>query len=142
MMTKNYKYHDTWRWGSYASPWPDKSLLWICNYLLLCQYMAYWLLLYYGIIMLLSNAIVDFYLFYDGVLHMQIWVPLTRSQCKVSDTQVTLKACGSLVLQYTIMRLGIQLWGHPYCTVQHLCFKSKCTNSAPNYKHIFLTICI
>ena len=28
---------------------------------------------------------------------IQIWALLTRSQCKVSDTQVTVKACGPLV---------------------------------------------
>ena len=28
---------------------------------------------------------------------MQIWASLTRSECKVSDTQVTVKACGPLV---------------------------------------------
>ena len=30
---------------------------------------------------------------------LQIWALLTRSQCKVSDTQVTIKACGPLVVQ-------------------------------------------
>ena len=29
---------------------------------------------------------------------IQIWAPLTRSQCKISDTQVTVKVCGPLVL--------------------------------------------
>ena len=47
----------------------------------------------------LSCTIVDFHLFYDGVVEIQIWAFLTRSQCKVSDTQVTVKACGPLVLQ-------------------------------------------
>ena len=47
--------------------------------------------------MLLSDTIVDFYLFYDGAVDIQIWALLTRSQCKVSDTQVTVKACGPLV---------------------------------------------
>ena len=41
---------------------------------------------------------VDFYLFYDGVADIQIWALLTRSRCKVSDTQVTIKACGPLVI--------------------------------------------
>ena len=41
--------------------------------------------------MQLSFVIVDFYLFYDGA------VDLTRSQCTVSDTQVTAKAHGPLV---------------------------------------------
>ena len=48
--------------------------------------------------MLLSVTIVDFNLFYDGAVDIQIWALLTRSQCKVSDTQVTVKACGPLVL--------------------------------------------
>ena len=47
--------------------------------------------------MLLSDTIVDFNLFYDGDVDIQIWPHLTRSQCKVSDTQVTVKACGPLV---------------------------------------------
>ena len=47
--------------------------------------------------MLLSDTIVDFHLFYDGAVDIQMWALLTRSQCKVSDTQVTVKACGPLV---------------------------------------------
>ena len=48
--------------------------------------------------MLLSYAIVDFYLFYDRAVDMQIWALLTRSQsARVSDTQVTVKACRPLV---------------------------------------------
>ena len=47
--------------------------------------------------MLLSYTIVDFYLLYGGAVDMQIRALLTRSQCKVSDTQVTVKACGPLV---------------------------------------------
>ena len=31
---------------------------------------------------------------------MQICALLTRIQCKVSDTQVTVKACGPLILYY------------------------------------------
>ena len=42
-----------------------------------------------------SFASVD--LFYDGWVDIQIWALLTRSQCWVSDTQVTIKASGSLV---------------------------------------------
>ena len=49
------------------------------------------------IMMLFSDAIIDFHLFYDGSVDIQIWALLTRSQCKVSDTQVTVKACGPLV---------------------------------------------
>ena len=47
--------------------------------------------------MLLSYASVDFYLFYDGAFDMQIWALLTRSQCRISDTRVTVKAHGPLV---------------------------------------------
>ena len=47
--------------------------------------------------MLLSYTIIDFHLFYDGAVDIQIWAPPTRSQCKVCDTQVTVKACGPLV---------------------------------------------
>ena len=67
-------------------------------YLLLCQYTAHWLLLFsQGIMILLSYTIVDFHLFYDVAVDIQIWAALTRSQCKVSDTQVTVKVCGPLV---------------------------------------------
>ena len=48
--------------------------------------------------MLLSYTIVDFYFYYNnGAVNMQICTLLTRIQCKVSDTQVTVKACGPLV---------------------------------------------
>ena len=47
--------------------------------------------------MLLSyNIIVDFHLFYYGAVDIQICALLTRFQCKVSDTQVTVRACGLL----------------------------------------------
>ena len=49
------------------------------------------------LIRLLSYATVDFYLFYDGAAYMQIWTLLTRSQSRVSDTQVTIKTLGPLV---------------------------------------------
>lgn len=42
--------------------------------------------------MQLSSVIVDFYLFCDGLVDMQVRVPLTRNQCRVSDTLVTDKA--------------------------------------------------
>ena len=48
--------------------------------------------------MQLSSATVDFYLFYDGHLDMQIEVLLTRSQCRVSVTQVSVKAHGPLII--------------------------------------------
>ena len=47
--------------------------------------------------MLPTYNIVDFHLFYDGAVDIQIWAPLRRSQWKVSDTQVTVKACRPLV---------------------------------------------
>ena len=47
--------------------------------------------------MLLSYTMLDFHLFYDGAVDIQICALLTRSHCKVSDTQVTVKACGPLV---------------------------------------------
>ena len=65
-------------------------------YLLLYQYTAHWLLLYEGILMLITYSIIDFHLFYDGAADIQICALLTRSQCKVSDTQVIVKACGLL----------------------------------------------
>ena len=51
-----------------------------------------------GIIMLLSFAFVDFYLFYDRTVDVQIWAILTRCQCRVSDTQVIDKAHVGLFL--------------------------------------------
>ena len=53
--------------------------------------------------MLLSYIIVDFYLSYDGAVKMQIWAFLTISQCKVSDTLVTVKACVPFVLIINIL---------------------------------------
>ena len=45
--------------------------------------------------MLLSYTIVDFDFYYNnGAVYMQICTLLTKIQCKVSDTQVTVKACG------------------------------------------------
>ena len=59
--------------------------------------------------MLLSYTIVYFHLFYDGAVYIQIWAPLTRSQCKVSDTQVTLKACGPLVNNTSALKKMLDL---------------------------------
>ena len=53
--------------------------------------------------MLLSYTLVDFRLFYDGAVDIQIWALLTKSQCKVSDTQVTVKACGPLLENNNIL---------------------------------------
>ena len=47
--------------------------------------------------MMFSDTIIDFYLFYDGSVDIQIRALLTRCQCKVSVTQVTVKARGLLV---------------------------------------------
>ena len=57
--------------------------------------------MYWGIIILLSYAIniVNFYLFYNGAVDMQIWAFLTISQCRVSDTGVTGEAWSLLYLQ-------------------------------------------
>ena len=40
-----------------------------------------------------------FIYYFNGAVDMQICALLTRSQCKVSDTQVTVKACGPLVIE-------------------------------------------
>ena len=56
-----------------AREWPYKSYNKKCIiFNLFYQYTAHWLLLYEGIIMLLSYAIVDFYFFYDVAVDMQI----------------------------------------------------------------------
>ena len=47
--------------------------------------------------MLFTYSIVDFHLFCDGAVDIQILVLLTRSQYKDSDTKVTVKAFGPLV---------------------------------------------
>ena len=63
---------------------------------ILCEINMYSTLSIYST--LIANVFrVDFYLFYDGAVDIQICALLTRSQCKVSDTQVTVKACGPLV---------------------------------------------
>ena len=56
--------------------------------------------------MQLSSAIVDFYVFYDGPIDMQIKGLLTRSECRASDTRVDVKACWSLVFYW--WGLGLQ----------------------------------
>ena len=53
------------------------------QYLLLYQYIAHYVLLYLGIISLLSYAIAEFYLFYDGAVDLQMSALLTRSQCSL-----------------------------------------------------------
>ena len=49
--------------------------------------------------MLLSYTIVDFHLFYDGAVdrHKNM-SPSDKKSVKVYDTQVTVKACGPLVI--------------------------------------------
>ena len=61
------------------------------------QHTAHFLLLYQGVIMQFSTAIVDLNLFYDGSVDMQIRTILTRSPLGVTDTQVTVMACGPVV---------------------------------------------
>ena len=101
-------------------------------YLLPYQYTAHWLLLCQGIMMLLSYTIVDFHLFYDGPVDIQIWAPLTRSQCKVSDTQVNIKACRPLVsfaICYGFLRLLTGLFRISKYTdsvENNLCLEKQC----------------
>ena len=56
--------------------------------------------------MLLTYSIVNFHLFYDGAVDIQMWALLTRSRCKVSDTQVTVKGVGLL------LRITTQFYSH------------------------------
>ena len=67
------------------------------NRIIFYQYIAHWLLYYWGIIMLFSYDIVDFHLFYDGDIDMLIWIMLIRNQYRVSAIQVTVKAYGPLL---------------------------------------------
>ena len=66
------------------------------------QYTEHWLLHLYCILLRAyklkwsSSTIVNFHLFYNGPVDYANMSLLTRRQCKVSDTQVTVKACGSL----------------------------------------------
>ena len=56
------------------------------------------------------------YLFYDGAIDIQVWALLTKSQCRVSDSQVTGKALwASCILMNT-------------CTCSHFNWKDSCTN--------------
>ena len=63
---------------------------------------------------LVSHAIVEFYLSFDGPVDMQIWALLTRSQCWVSDTQVTVTACGPLV-KFRRDPFANSFFGHWFC---------------------------
>ena len=93
------------------------------HYILLYQYTTHWLPFHYGITMLFSYATVDFYLFNDGVADMQIWGLLTKSQCSVSDTQVTVKAVGLLLMKKSQCRMNIYL---PVKKIQY--FRDICIN--------------
>ena len=44
--------------------------------------------------MLISYTIFGFHSFYNGAVDLQMLPLLTRRQCKVCDTHVTVKACG------------------------------------------------
>ena len=59
--------------------------------------------------MLLSYTMVDYHLSYDVAVDIQISTLMTRSQCKVSDTQVTVKACGPLISHLLKKAKGIDL---------------------------------
>ena len=61
------------------------------HYLLLYQYTANWLPLFKGILILLFSS-VDLLLIYDWPVDKQIWAFLTRSEYRVSDPQVAVKA--------------------------------------------------
>ena len=60
------------------------------HYLLQYKYTAHSLLLF-------LYAIVDFYLVYDRAVDMQGWAFHTRSHCRVSDIQLTVKALALFV---------------------------------------------
>ena len=56
--------------------------------------------------MLLSYTIVDFYIFYDGAADWYAkWSLLTRSLCRVSDTQATVQACEPFVYAFKDRKL-------------------------------------
>ena len=77
--------------------------------LLIYQYTAQWLLLYLGNMMLLSYVTVHFYLFYDGDVDIRILALRKRSRCRVSDTQVTVNACGPLVLNWSQLKAQVHV---------------------------------
>ena len=62
--------------------------------------------------MLFSYTIVDFHLFYDEAVDIQLWALLTRSQFKVSDTQVIIKACGPLVYGRYVCLMFVMTTGY------------------------------
>ena len=79
-------------WGSGVMP-----LLWICIifYSINIEHIDCYCVK--GLWCCLPIQLLIFYSLYDGAIDIQIWTPLTRSQCKVSYTQVTVKACRPLV---------------------------------------------
>ena len=64
-----------------------RAKLYIYNFYDMCKYTGHWLQLCEYFYMFYS-AIVDLCVFYDWTVDMQIQVLLTRSQCRVSDTQM------------------------------------------------------
>ena len=95
------------------------------HYLLLYQYTLHWLLLCERIIMLNSYSIVDFYCPMMGLfihIYELFWL---RSQCKVSDTQETVKAYGIIIIKYgRMLWVGVSNYFLWKCKVQ-FAFKSK-----------------
>ena len=93
--------------------------------------------------MLLSYTIVDFDFYYNnGAVNMQICTLLTRIKCKVSDTQVTVKACGPLVSDVS---------GLPIClitkiTIANIQVKVNFYKLHPNLQkiqmHYFINMCM
>ena len=57
--------------------------------------------------MSIFSTIVDFCLLLDRSVDTQIWAVLTRSQCRVSDKQVTVKVCDLFHLEIKISQYGI-----------------------------------
>ena len=62
------------------------------------------------------SAIVNFYIFYDGPVDIQMWSYMTLSQCRVSDTQVTVKACWPLVREHNgLFNSSVSGWCEHQC---------------------------
>ena len=69
-------------------------LNYVYNFYDVHQHTAHLLLLYKGVIIQFSTVIVDFNLFYDGSVCMQLRALPRRSPLGVSYTQVAVMACG------------------------------------------------
>ena len=69
------------------------------HFVLLYQYIGHW----HAIVLRDYNVAFLCHCWFSFItwwaVDIQIWALLTRSQCKVSDTQVTVKACGPLVIE-------------------------------------------